>query len=301
MIRLKGILALHILLFLACAVQRAPPGGPVDTTPPGVIRTIPVSGETNVNPDTRVEVMFSEGLIPVTSTEAVYISPFPGDGVKYQWRGKKLSIKFPEPLQPDRTYVISLGTGIKDYRNNAMDSTFTLAFSTGDELDKGEISGQLYMDSDAKGIDVWAYRMGEEHEPNPMIRTPDYIVQCESNGAFRFTYLTQGHYRIFVIRDYVSDRLYQPMEDEIGICYRDVILSAENAFKDDGLVFRIMREDTLGPSLSRARSLNRTHVVVQFDEYVRQPDSLSASFRIMNICPGSRNIISKAFTCLTER
>ena len=195
--------------------------------------------------------------------------------MKYKWRGRKLSIRFPSPLQLNRTYVITLGTGLRDYRNNAMDSTFVLAFSTGEALDRGEITGHLYMTEDARGVDVWAYRMKNGKDPDPMQYPPDYIVQCEANGRFRFTHLAEGRYRLFVIRDLAADRLYERMEDEIGLTFRDASLDSTNGFSDQNLAFRLTREDTLGPALTRVRAMDRNHVVFQFSEDIVVPDTLS--------------------------
>lgn len=278
----RFFILLLLILLTACAKQGMPPGGPEDKTPPRVVETIPLNGQTSVDPSTQVEIKFSENLRSPALSAAVFISPFPGEGVKYKWRGKKLSIKFPSPLLPKRTYVVTLGTGLKDYRNNAMDSTFILAFSTGEALDRGEMTGQLYMDTDASGVDVWAYQIKNGEDPDPLQNSPDYIVQCEKGGRFQFTHLTEGRYRLFVIRDLAADRLYQPMEDEIGLTFRDVALDSLSRFRARNLSFRLTREDTLGPALTRVRPLDRRHVVFQFNEEVLNQDTLSnAVFSIM--------------------
>ena len=253
-------------IFFACAKEGFPPGGPEDRTPPEVVGTIPAPGATFVDPYTTVQVWFSEGIKRSSASDAIFITPFPGDEVEYQWRGNRVKIQFLEPLKSDVTYVITLGTGIRDYRNNALKSSFTLAFSTGAVLDEGEIAGRVYGVGDGRGIGVWAYSIEESLDVDPSRREPDYIVQCGAGGEFGFFHVSPGLYRLFAVRDGASDRLYQAGEDEVGVTFRDVLLSRDEMLRADSLYFRMAKEDTSAPSLIRAVSLDRRHLTLRFDE-----------------------------------
>lgn len=274
-------------IFTHCAKEGFPPGGPEDRTPPEVVRTIPEVGETYVDTLASVQIWFSEGIQSVSALSSIFITPHPGENVKINCRGAKITITFPQPLKSDLTYVITLGTGIKDYRNNAMIASYTLAFSTGETLDRGEITGNIYGPTDATGIDVWAYRLdgNSDSDPNPILQEPDYIVQSGAKGKFRFSNLSSGAYRLFAIRDRISDRLYQPVADEIGLTYRDAFLSDDDSLVTDMLHFKMTREDTLGPSLIRAVLTHRNHVTLLFDE------SLSDDQAILS--PDALTIVSK--------
>lgn len=273
---IRTVVILLIFFVLACAKQGFPPGGPEDRTPPEVVRTIPVSGTTFVDPHTSVQVWFSEGIQSSKASDAIFITPYPGEGVKYKWRGSRCKITFSQPFRPDRTYVITFGTGIRDYRNNGMKASFTLAFSTGSVLDEGEIMGKVYGVSDGRGIDVWAFEIEDGFDPDPTLQEPDYIVQCEIGGEFTFSHIAPGLYRLFAVRDKASDRLYQSGEDEVGIAYRDVLLSREGPLKADNFYFRMSKEDTLGPSLIRAVPSDRHHLTLQFDEPISSKNILAS-------------------------
>jgi len=273
------VIIIIFLFLLSCAKQGFPPGGPVDRIPPKIVRTIPLPGATFVDPRTSVKVWFSEGVIPASAKDAVFITPYPGQGVKYKWRGKRLEIVFPRPLKKNCTYVITFGTGIKDYRNNSMESSFILAFSTGPVLDKGEISGRVYGIKDAKGIDIWAYQINDHTDPDPSTKEPDYIVQCEANGGFLFSHISSGLYRLFAVRDRAADRIYQPGEDEIGVAFRDVLLSRKSSLHSDNLYFKVMKEDTTLPGLVRVVPVDYNHLTLQFDkplssQQIFSPDSI---------------------------
>jgi len=270
---------MSLFFFIICAKQGMPPGGPEDRTPPMIIRTLPLSNETRVDLKSDVHVWFNEAVRIASASEAVFISPYPGEKINFRWRGRRLRIAFNDSLKRNCTYVITFGTGIRDYRNNHLENSYSLAFSTGDSLDRGEIFGTVYTRGDAHGIDVWAYRMTAIEEPDPAKLEPDYIVQCSRDGHFQFSYLSQGQYRVFAVRDRISDRFYQPVEDEIGIPFRDIHVFGDSVRHQSPLSFKIMREDTLPPSLVRQIPLDQNKIILQFNEPVFLTDDFSVSIQ----------------------
>ena len=125
---MKNHIAIPILLlaFVGCAKQAFPPGGPADKTPPQVIETFPDAGATEVDRNVEILIRFDERIQARSAADAIFISPYPGENVKMKLSGNAVKIKFPEPLMPNRTYVITLGTAIQDLRNNALKESYTL-------------------------------------------------------------------------------------------------------------------------------------------------------------------------------
>jgi len=269
----KYIVIVSVFILFACAKEGFPPGGPEDKTPPEVIRTIPEMGATQVNQNTDVQIWFSENVKPGTAGEAVFITPNPGGDVRVKWSSKRLKIRFPEALQIDRTYVITVGTRIRDYRNNAMAESFVLAFSTGDSLDQGKITGRVFIDENASGIGIWAYPITDLSHLNPQTLEPDYIVQCNETGGFAFSYMAVKTYRLFAVQDRLADRLYCPVEDLIGVTYRDIDLKEMPKHQGGPVFFKMSRADTLAPRLVRAAAPHSNLVSVQFNEPVVFTDS----------------------------
>ncbi|MDM7926008.1 MAG: Ig-like domain-containing protein [bacterium] len=269
---MKWIVAILALgLALACAKQGFPPGGPEDKTPPSVLETVPGPGTVNVPLSPTVEIRFTEPVKPGPSGEAVFISPFEGRNAVVKWKGSRLRIRFREPLKPNCTYVVTLGSSIRDYRNNKMDSSFTLAFSTGPALDRGEIAGRVFASGDA-GADVWAYRLDGTgdggSDPDPAVRPPDYIVQAAADGAFRFRHVAPVRYRLFAVRDRAGDRLYQPGEDEIGVPSRDLDPDPAGGLRADSCFLRPSRREPGVPALQAAAATDRNHLSVRFDRWL---------------------------------
>lgn len=267
----KNTPILLIMLLTGCAKKGFPPGGPEDRKPPQVVETTPPVGALNVNPETRIEIRFDEWVKPESVRDAVYISPYPGEDVKIKVSGKTVKIRLPAPLKPDRTTVVTLGTAIRDYRNNALKESFTLAFSTGPVLDICEIAGRVFTDKPAQGLSVRVYRMEDGEDPNPIRIPPDYASQCTESGEFRLTHLAPGRYRMFAVRDRAADRLYDPVEDEYGVTFKDVLLDTLDRVRAGGMLFRMTVEDTIGPALIRAGAVTPRQVTLQFDEPVALP------------------------------
>ena len=266
------------LLLSACAKQGFPPGGPEDKIPPKVDQTVPAQGETGVNRDTEVVLWFSEAVQTRISTDAVFISPFQGENARLKWKGNCLKIVFRRPLAENTTYVVTVGTAVQDTRNNRLAASFSLAFSTGLALDEGEMSGRVFSESSAAGLDVWAYRCDGITDPDPSALEPDYIVQCSERGDFRFMNVAPGRYRLFAVRDRAADRTYTPGDDEIGVPYRDAAPGPDGSLSADSLFFRIHREDPAPPSLLKITAADRNHLSLRFDRMLAPKIAPSPTF-----------------------
>jgi hypothetical protein len=275
-----------LALVLSCAKQGFPPGGPEDKTPPAVIRTFPETGAVNVPVASPVEVWFSEAVKPGASGDAVFISPYEGSNARAEWKGRRLRIRFRNPMRANCTYVVTLGASLQDYRNNRMDSSFTVAFSTGPALDQGRIAGRVFASPGSAAVDVWAYSL-DAGEPDPGSRPPDYVVQAASNGDFRFLHVAPVRYRLFAVRDRAGNRLFEPAEDEIGVPCRDVGPSSMDRLEADSVFFRTSRLDAGSPSLQRVSSSDRNHLSVRFDRWLtaRTPPSAACGVIVSDADP----------------
>jgi len=260
---------------MSCARQGFPPGGPVDKCPPYVLATNPKSDSTNVPLDTKIEIEFSEAVEERSVEESIFITPFPGTGMKYKWSGQRLRLQLPEQLRANRTYVITIGTTTKDRRNNLMKESFSLAFSTGPILDHGGIEGGVYGEGRVEGTQIWAYDLKDTPEPNPSAMEPVYITQAGATGEYRLSYLALSSYRLFAIVDRDVNGRYDPEYDALGVASKDVALS-EEASKISPINFRIAVRDTTPPRLEAASAADRNHVDLRFSERL-VPEFLSGT------------------------
>ncbi|MEN3037951.1 MAG: Ig-like domain-containing protein [Candidatus Kryptonium sp.] len=265
---MRNIFQLLFALFLfGCAVQIPPSGGPPDTEPPKIIKTYPRNGAINFK-DNYIEVEFNEYVDKRSVQEAIYISPYITGEVQYKWSGRKLRINFPEKLKNNTTYVVTFGTEIRDLNaGNKMQESFTLAFSTGSEIDSGSIEGKIF--TQKENFMVFAYQI-DKINPDTLtpIRTkPDYVTQAGKDGTFKFQFIKFGKYRLFAINDKVKNLLYDPSEDEYGLFWEDIEINKRKPVASN-IVFKTTIEDTSRPFVSSLNAIDNLHILLKFSEKI---------------------------------
>lgn len=267
-LRTAVLLLIPLLLLVGCAAQRPPEGGPPDTEPPFVEETDPPSGAVRFT-GREITLRFNEYVQRQSFSDAVHISPLPAIPPVYEWSGKDVTIVFQDSLRADRTYVISVGTKLRDVNaSNPLAENFQLAFSTGDSLDRGEFHG-IVLDEKPGGVTLIAYFLPTERGDtlDPRKHRPDYAVMSADDGSFRFSHVTPGTYRVFAIRDKGNNMLYDVETDAIGIPMRDIAVM-DSISTPDPLRFRLSIEDTTRPVLQRVEAQHAQRIRMKFNETV---------------------------------
>ncbi|MCC6395959.1 MAG: Ig-like domain-containing protein [Bacteroidetes bacterium] len=253
-------------LFMAgCAGQVQPPGGPPDSIPPAIIRTVPDTNALHVSTQ-FIELEFSEYVDRRSVEEAIFISPHVGT-LEFDWGSTDVRINFSDTLRRNTTYVVTVGTDVVDLRaQNRMAQGFTLAFSTGDSLDPGEIRGKV-VDDEPGGVLIFAYNLrGVDADTlNPTHLRPDYVMQTGADGGFRIRNIVLSTYRVIAVRDEYRDFVYDREIDAYGVTQQDVELTPD-APRAAGLWFRLAKEDTTSPFLSSVTASDQYHLLLRFSE-----------------------------------
>ncbi len=264
-------IVLAALVFVTCAGQIPPPGGPVDAVPPEVVQTMPDTNAVHVATHS-IELEFSKYVDRRSFEESIFISPYLGD-LEFDWSGTSVTVKFTQALRRNTTYVVNIGTDVKDLRvGNRMARGFTLAFATGDALDRGAISGRVY-DEKPEGVMIFAYALDGINPDtlDPERTRPDYIMQTGKGGFYSLSHLGYNTYRIVAVRDQYRNLIYDKQTDQYGVTTGDIALTPQHPELHD-VNFRLSEEDTTHPFLTAVRALDRRHIVVGFSEPI---DSLS--------------------------
>lgn len=237
----------------------------MDSTPPEIIRTEPDTNAVRVSTD-RIVLEFSEYVDRRSVEESIFISPYVGR-LEFDWSGTEVTVFFGESLKMNTTYVVNVGTDIVDLRaRNRMAHGFTLAFSTGDSIDRGAIAGRVF-DDKPEGIMLFAYALSTINPDtlDPSRSKPDYIMQTGKDGVFFFSNIRFDTYRVFAVRDEYRNLIYDKQIDQIGVAMTDVTLTPEQP-RVAGMWFRLFREDTTKPFLTKVTPLTRSHLQVRFSE-----------------------------------
>ncbi len=289
----SAVAALCALLLWGCAGQQAPEGGPVDTEPPEIISTYPAPNTVDYR-DKRIAFEFSEYVDRRSVEDAVFISPFLSD-IEFQWSGREVEILFHDALKSATTYVITIGTDVKDIHNNRMARAFTAAFSTGSVIDRGSIAGKVF-DQKPDGVMIFAYRLNgiRPDTLNPSTLKPDYINQTGRSGTYALTHLAFGTYRLYAIRDEYHDLLYNPEVDAAGTLTHDVELTPRDSLQTD-CNFTIAIEDTSAPRLFTADAPDARHLVLKFNEPLDTAYIAPGMFSIVDTLSGRPLAVTRAF------
>ena len=261
-----------MFLIASCARQGMPPGGPEDRTPPRIVGTVPPSGATHVSTSTPIQLTFSEKVEQKSINDALFLAPAPKNPFRLKWHGKTLSIILADSLLANQTYLVTIGTGVRDRHGNPMRESFTLAFSTGAHLDNGQITGRVFGKGSPLSIRIWGYLLRLMPAPNPETDLAQYITQCDAQGQFRLKNLSPGNYRLFALNDKDGNRRYDPGYDAIGFPTRDASLTPKDS-TDGPLFFRVAVQDTTPPEIVSAFATDANHVQIRMSEPV---DSLDA-------------------------
>jgi uncharacterized protein (DUF2141 family) len=263
--RRLGILIALTGLIASCAKMGPPPGGPEDERGPQVEDVFPMSGATNVSEEIEIRVRFDEAVNRRSVEDAVFLSPDPGERVRFYWRGRLLRIRYLDLLITDRTYVITIGSSARDIRGNPVGEPFTLAFSTGDHIDQGRIIGQIAREETPQNLNLWAYSLCDTATPNPQKDIPEYRTQPNASGTFRFTYLKPDTYRVFAVFDAARDGFWNPSVDRIGIPSGDVVVTDESL---PYLSFNISLFDTADVQIRGVSVKSDRQLVVKFSKQI---------------------------------
>jgi hypothetical protein len=254
------ILAMTALSLLqSCANQAAPGGGPVDKEPPEVAASSPEHGQTNVDLRAPVSVTFSEWVrLPNLAAVAVY-PPLPA-GQTVRVAKNRLTVTPNEPLRENTTYRVVIGTALQDLRNNAITEPINIVFSTGAELDSGRLDGAVVPFERLVTIPrVALYRDGDDWADANYFAPPEYMTHTDSAGAFSFTHLRPGLYRVVAFTDQyrigrlrVGDACFTSTEKSIDVTAEPRTIRLYPASSDTAALARLNERwgpDTTAPKL----------------------------------------------------
>ncbi|MCH7690472.1 MAG: Ig-like domain-containing protein, partial [candidate division Zixibacteria bacterium] len=222
-------LSLSILLFLVmgCAEVAAPPGGEADRQAPRVIKTYPVTASTGVDPSNEITFWFSEGITPLKTEKSVFITPRPKSEPKLKWKTDRLTIELSEPFESNQTYVVTLSANIKDWRNNRMDSSVILAFSTGETIDSGSVGGVVFHNENPRrGLLVGLYEnIDSGRSINYDSVYPSYLTSTAKDGAFQFRYLPNRHFQLVAFEDINRNERFNSEREPYAVSDREIDFS----------------------------------------------------------------------------
>tara|TARA_B100001250_G_scaffold112458_1_gene95068 strand:+ start:142 stop:1818 length:1677 start_codon:yes stop_codon:yes gene_type:complete len=208
------IICACLRVFFSCAAIQSPSGGAKDNTPPFLLYSKPESGTTGFTGG-QVELFFSEYLQEKSIFNSINILPKMKNPPEIKYKGDKVYIKFPDSLLNNQTYIISINRELQDEHGVPIAQGMQLAFSTGEKIDRSEISGKIIYEGDASVL-LWKIRDSTDHI-NFFERFSDYNIDAADNGEFVFKYLSKGIYKIAGVDISMSTSILDPGYSVYGL------------------------------------------------------------------------------------
>ncbi len=226
-IRVHYFIMLAFTSILAgCANITTPTGGKKDTTPPKLIKVLPVDSLTNSR-FKKLELNFDEYIILSDASKEVKISPLLPIDPTVISAYKKVTVKLVDTLlDSNTTYTISFGNAIKDLHENNVFKNYIYRFSTGSYFDSLTLKGRIIRANsgtpDTTKIIVGLYD-AKESDSAVVKHKPKYVVVPNSSGGFLFTGLPKRDFKIFAIRDQNDNLIFDGPGE--GLAFSDKLVS----------------------------------------------------------------------------
>lgn len=204
------------LLVYSCANRAYPEGGPKDVVAPKVVAEIPESFSKNFSKK-HVNIYFDEYVQLKEINEKFIISPPQKKKPKVNLRAKYVRVSFVDSLKQNTTYSLDFADAIVDNNESNPMGYYRYVFSTGNEIDTLELSGNVvYAETNEPMLNMYVFLYEKNVDSLPLLQIPDYIARTDSSGFFRVTNLKDGEYKIVAVGDNNRDYKFTPEAETVG-------------------------------------------------------------------------------------
>lgn len=219
-----------------CAKKGRPSGGPIDSIPPVIVRSVPENFTTNFN-ETEIRIYFDEYIKLKNLQENLIISP----PMEYAPvitplnTSKMLRIKLLDTLAENTTYSINFGKSIVDNNEENEFEFFKYVFSTGSYIDSLTVSGRV-VDAELRGaefpVTVMLYEVDDSFNDSIVYsEKPMYISATrDSSNTFEITNVKEGKYMLMALKEKTNDYIFQPKTEKIGFLKESISLPTDSSY-----------------------------------------------------------------------
>jgi hypothetical protein len=205
-------------VFLSCANEVRPTGGPRDTIPPLLVHSVPATQSTNFKGNTLV-LEFNEFIKTDKLNTQLLITPTVNSNYKVRAGSRRLQIIFDEaePFEPNTTYTFNFQNSIKDITEGNSWQNPKIVFSTGDYLDSLSISGQvndLLTRRPIKNSVVSIYRTNDTLDA--LTGKPMYFTVSDDSGKFVLENLISSEFKIYSFNDKNNNLIIDANNESYG-------------------------------------------------------------------------------------
>ena len=239
------LLAVSLLVFIACASMGTPDGGPYDEEPPVLMVAKPAIGATNVKTG-KITLDFDENIKLVNAFENVVVSPPQSQMPEIKYSGKRVTVELMDTLLPNTTYSIDFGDAIVDNNEGNPYEDFAYYFSTGDVVDTLAVSGTVLNAEDLepiKGIVVGLHSCIDDSAFTK--KAFERVARTDSRGHFVIKGIAPGKYRVYALGEANNNYLFDQKSETLAFMDTYVSPFASPAIRPDTIWRDSLTVDTI--------------------------------------------------------
>lgn len=191
-----------------CANIIPPQGGPRDSLPPLLVKVSPGDSSRNFKAN-KIVFTFNEFIDLQDVQSNLMVSPSPKSIPLAEARLNTLTVKLKDSLDPNTTYTLDFGKGIRDYNEGNIMKGFTYTFSTGNYIDSLELRGKVILAETGKNDSTLIVMLHTSPADSAVVKDkPRYIARLNGNGEFVFKNLPPHAFYIYALKDDNGSRRY---------------------------------------------------------------------------------------------
>ncbi|HCW07424.1 MAG TPA: hypothetical protein DGG95_08690 [Cytophagales bacterium] len=243
-------------LFIQCARQSQPAGGPKDEKPPELISSNPTNGQKKFK-GKDITLVFDEYVKLKDPQEEIVITPSAGEKTKFAAKKNKVIITPELPWKDSTTYSISFRGGVQDINESNPADNLRLAFSTGTIIDSLEIIGRVnefFKEKIPEKITVALYLSDTfdifKHKPT-------YLSKTNKKGQFKIQNLKPGKYFIYAFEDKNKNFKVDGKSEKFGFRSNPISIPEEK----DSIKINLIQVDNRPIKITSIRNTNTTSTI----------------------------------------
>jgi hypothetical protein len=203
-----SLLWVSLLTQTGCASIVPPQGGPRDSIPPVLLKTVPGDSATRFS-GKKIDFYFDEYIDVQDAFTNVLVSPLPINSPSIDARLRDLSVRLKDSLLPNTTYTIDFGNSIKDFTEGNIAKNLRYIFSTGNFIDSLEIKGKVLLAESGKADSTLIVLLHTDVEDSAVAKKkPSYIAKLDRDGKFHFRNLPSRTFYLYALKDESGMRRY---------------------------------------------------------------------------------------------
>lgn len=256
--------AFSILFISGCASINAPEGGPRDVKKPTVNNISPASGSTNFK-GKIVTLTFDEDVRPSDLNKQLIITPNTGNTYTVVNDRNTIILEFDKNLEENTTYRLNFREGVEDVTEGNKIEPINLAFSTGNFLDTGRVTGRVtdYITGNPEN-DLTIALYQESDTNNFRDHKPYYFSKSSSDGSFKLENIKTGNYWIFAHNDKNSNEFYDQEKEKIAYLQKPIAVNP----KADSILLKTVVLDTQKPFVLKTENFLDQNTLI-FNEGIK--------------------------------